>query len=285
MRGSRGTSTAPTRSATSCCERGWEVRDTPEGPVLGAGRRQLILYGRNAVLEALRGRRRGAPRLGRGRSRSPPRCASARASAGRARRRGGARGALRLAVAPGPRVRGRIRIPTPTPARCCDGDQALVVALDQVQDPQNLGAVCRSAEARGRDRGRDPRAARRGGHARRLPRLRRRGRAPARWPGCATWPTTSAQAKQRRAPGSTAPTPGRPAPTRTSTGPGAAVLVLGSEGKGLRPRVREACDDLLSVPLLGRVESLNVAATAAILLYEAVRSRAADGRRALDKST
>ena len=56
---------------------------------------------------------------------------------------------------------------------------------------------------------------------------------------------------------------------------GRAVLVLGSEGKGLRPRVRAACDDLLSVPLLGRVESLNVSATAAVLLYEAVRSRAA----------
>jgi 23S rRNA (guanosine2251-2'-O)-methyltransferase len=52
------------------------------------------------------------------------------------------------------------------------------------------------------------------------------------------------------------------------------VLVLGSEGKGLRPRVRDACDDLLAVPLLGRIDSLNVSATAAVLLYEAVRSRA-----------
>jgi 23S rRNA (guanosine2251-2'-O)-methyltransferase len=58
---------------------------------------------------------------------------------------------------------------------------------------------------------------------------------------------------------------------------GPVVLVLGSEGKGLRPRVREACDDLLRLPLLGRVESLNVAAVAAILMYEAVRSRAGTG--------
>jgi 23S rRNA (guanosine2251-2'-O)-methyltransferase len=52
------------------------------------------------------------------------------------------------------------------------------------------------------------------------------------------------------------------------------VLVLGSEGRGLRPRVREACDDLLKLPLHGRVGSLNVSAAAAVLLYEAVRSRA-----------
>jgi 23S rRNA (guanosine2251-2'-O)-methyltransferase len=56
---------------------------------------------------------------------------------------------------------------------------------------------------------------------------------------------------------------------------GKAVIVLGSEGQGLRPRVRDACDDLVRIPLHGRVESLNVAATAAILLFEAVRSRAA----------
>jgi 23S rRNA (guanosine2251-2'-O)-methyltransferase len=62
------------------------------------------------------------------------------------------------------------------------------------------------------------------------------------------------------------------------------VIVLGSEGKGLRPRVREACDDLLAVPLRGRIESLNVGAVAAILLYEAVRARAG-GNGPLDKST
>ena len=56
---------------------------------------------------------------------------------------------------------------------------------------------------------------------------------------------------------------------------GPVVLVLGAEGRGLRPRVREACDDLVKLPLHGCVESLNVAAVAAVLLYEAVRSRAA----------
>ena len=54
---------------------------------------------------------------------------------------------------------------------------------------------------------------------------------------------------------------------------GKVVLVLGAEGKGLRPRVAAACDDLVSVPLRGRIESLNVSATAAVLLYTILQSR------------
>jgi len=55
---------------------------------------------------------------------------------------------------------------------------------------------------------------------------------------------------------------------------GRVVLVLGSEGKGLRPRVRAACDALVELPLLGKIGSLNVSATAAALLYEVMRQRA-----------
>jgi 23S rRNA (guanosine2251-2'-O)-methyltransferase len=51
------------------------------------------------------------------------------------------------------------------------------------------------------------------------------------------------------------------------------VVVLGAEGKGLRPRVASMCDDLISLPLLGRIESLNVSATAAVLLYEMLQQR------------
>lgn len=54
---------------------------------------------------------------------------------------------------------------------------------------------------------------------------------------------------------------------------GPAVLVLGSEGAGLRPRVREQCDVLVSIPLQGRVSSLNVATAGAVLLYEMHRQR------------
>ncbi len=54
---------------------------------------------------------------------------------------------------------------------------------------------------------------------------------------------------------------------------GGTVLVLGAEGKGLRPLVRRTCDDEVSIPLGGQVESLNVSVAAALLLYEARRQR------------
>ncbi|HEY6397623.1 MAG TPA: RNA methyltransferase, partial [Solirubrobacteraceae bacterium] len=50
---------------------------------------------------------------------------------------------------------------------------------------------------------------------------------------------------------------------------GGAVLVLGGEGRGLRPRVAAACDALVSIPIRGRIESLSVSAAAAVLLYAA----------------
>jgi 23S rRNA (guanosine2251-2'-O)-methyltransferase len=58
---------------------------------------------------------------------------------------------------------------------------------------------------------------------------------------------------------------------------GGAALVLGAEGRGLRPLVRRACDAAVSIPLAGQVESLNVSVAAAVLLYEAARQRSRDG--------
>jgi 23S rRNA (guanosine2251-2'-O)-methyltransferase len=51
------------------------------------------------------------------------------------------------------------------------------------------------------------------------------------------------------------------------------ALVFGAEGKGIRPLVRRTCDDAVSIPLAGHVESLNVSVAAALLLYEARRQR------------
>ena len=54
---------------------------------------------------------------------------------------------------------------------------------------------------------------------------------------------------------------------------GGLALVFGAEGKGVRPLVRRACDATVSIPLSGKVESLNVSVAAALLLYEARRRR------------
>lgn len=51
------------------------------------------------------------------------------------------------------------------------------------------------------------------------------------------------------------------------------ALVFGSEGRGLRPLVRQNCDRILSIPMAGRLNSLNVAAAAAIFLFEVLRQR------------
>ena len=51
------------------------------------------------------------------------------------------------------------------------------------------------------------------------------------------------------------------------------ALVMGSEGKGLRELIRKKCDIILSLPLLGEMTSLNVAAAAAVFMYEVVRQR------------
>ena len=54
---------------------------------------------------------------------------------------------------------------------------------------------------------------------------------------------------------------------------GSAAIVIGSEGSGMTRLVSESCDFLVSIPMKGRISSLNASAAAAILLYEAVRQR------------
>src|SRR5262249_49749110 len=79
------------------------------------------------------------------------------------------------------------------------------------------------------------------------------------------------------APGTSAARPPVPYDRPDYAGAGV-VLVLGSEGSGLRPRVAGACDELIALPLRGPVGSLGVGAAAAALLYEILQSR----RNALD---
>ena len=147
----------------------------------------------------------------------------------------------------------------------------LVVALDQVQDPRNLGAVARSAEAAGaaglvvpERRAAEVTAATCKASAGAVEHLE-----IAHVRNLADW---LAQTKEAGSWiwGADAEAALRPWEVDLS---GPTVLVLGGEGKGIRPRVSAACDGLVALPLLGAVGSLNVSAAAAALLFEAVRQR------------
>src|SRR5580693_456715 len=195
----------------------------------------VILYGRNPVKEALRGRRKHAVKevwATAGVAREPwlegTRVKSA--SAEEVQQRCGSTAHQGICAEAG-------GYPYCSAAELLAGTDPLVVALDQVQDPQNLGSICRTAECAG---------------------------------------VAGVVIAERRAAEVT------PAVCKASAGAvehlhvarvrnladfrgSGVVLVLGSEGAGLRPRVAGACDELIALPLLGRIESLNVSAAAAVM--------------------
>ncbi len=147
----------------------------------------------------------------------------------------------------------------------------LIVVLDQVQDPQNLGSICRSAECAGaaavvipERRSAEVTAAvckASAGAVEHLQVARARNLADfladAKASGAWCYGADAAGAVAYDA----------------VDWQGKAVLVLGSEGRGLRPRVAAACDAIVALPIHGRIESLSVSAAAAVLLYTAARSR------------
>ena len=150
-----------------------------------------------------------------------------------------------------------------------DDPNALVVVLDEVQDPRNLGAVARVAETAGAAGLVIPerRAAQvtpvvcktSAGAVEHLPVARVRNIADY----LATARDAGAWIYGADADG---------IPYDQPDYSGKKVLVLGSEGKGLRPRVASACDELVALPIRGEVESLNVAAAAAALVYGILQS-------------
>jgi 23S rRNA (guanosine2251-2'-O)-methyltransferase len=152
-----------------------------------------------------------------------------------------------------------------------DDGMGLVVVLDQIQDPHNLGAICRAAEVAGaagvviperRAAAVTPAACKASAGA--VEHLR-----VARVRNLADW------LKEAKRAGAWIYGAAADAPKRYTEVDwvGRAVLVLGSEGKGLRTRVAASCDELVSIPMGGRIQSLNASVAAAVILFEAVRHR------------
>ncbi|MEA2211482.1 MAG: rRNA (guanosine2251-2-O)-methyltransferase [Solirubrobacteraceae bacterium] len=151
------------------------------------------------------------------------------------------------------------------------GPEPLIVALDQVQDPQNLGAVARSAECAGatglvlperRSAEVTPAVCKASaGAVEHLPVARVRNLADflAEAKRAGLWCYGADQGGQ--------------ADYLATDLSGPLVLVLGSEGRGLRPRVAGACDAIVSISLRGHIESLSVSAAAAVLIFAAAARR------------
>jgi 23S rRNA (guanosine2251-2'-O)-methyltransferase len=226
------------------------------------------IYGRNPVREALRGRRRVHRVL-----------ATERAAAGVDWLRGAP---LRLvsaaevaALAGAEDHQGFAAEVDPYPyadaAALAGGERPLLVALDEITDPHNLGAIARSALCAGanglilpRHRSASVTAAvcrASAGAVEHLP--------IAAVPNLADWLVRS------RRPGlwsyaTDADAGDRHVDADLADG---AILVIGSEGRGVRPRVRAACDAAVRIPIEGPVGSLNASVAAAVLLFEARRQR------------
>jgi 23S rRNA (guanosine2251-2'-O)-methyltransferase len=235
----------------------------------------VIVYGRNPVREALRGRRRHAVRdvwVSSGAAREPWLAGVKLRTAGahEIEARCGSDAHQGICAEAGP-------YPYAGAAELLALAEPVLVALDQVQDPQNLGSIARTAECAGASgvviperRAADVTPAvckASAGAVEHVPIARVRNLADfllaARDAGCWSYGASGEQDGRR------APVP-YDRPDYAGAG---VVLVLGSEGSGLRPRVAKACDELVALPLLGRMQSLGVSAAAAALLYEILRQR------------
>lgn len=146
-----------------------------------------------------------------------------------------------------------------------------LICLDGVQDPRNLGAVCRVAEAAGiagvvipsrGSPGVTPAVAKTSAGAVEHLAICRVDNLPRFLHDLGTRGRTSHGADAER---------GRD--YREVDWPPDAVLVMGGEGEGLRPRVRERCHELVAIPMAGRVGSLNLSVATALLAFEAIRAR------------
>ena len=154
-------------------------------------------------------------------------------------------------------------------------ERPLLVCLDQVTDPHNLGAVARSAEGAGATGVVLP------GHGsvRVTAAVCKASAGAVEHLPIAVVPNLARYLAEIKGPelwAYAADAEGEESLWEADLSGGVA-LVLGAEGRGVRPLVRRTCDASISIPLAGRVGSLNASVAAALLLYEARRQRASVG--------
>jgi 23S rRNA (guanosine2251-2'-O)-methyltransferase len=151
-------------------------------------------------------------------------------------------------------------------------DVPLLVCLDQVTDPHNLGAVARAAEGAGATGLVVPAH----GSARVTPAVCKASAGAIEHLPFAVVPNLARYLAEIKGPelwAYAADAEGEVSLWDADLSGGVA-LVLGAEGSGVRPLVRRTCDAVVAIPLTGQVASLNVSVAAAVLLYEARRQRA-----------
>ncbi|MFH0901483.1 MAG: 23S rRNA (guanosine(2251)-2'-O)-methyltransferase RlmB [Pseudomonadota bacterium] len=149
--------------------------------------------------------------------------------------------------------------------------QPLLLVLDGIQDPQNLGAIVRCADALGangvvipKDRAAQVTAA--------VVKASAGATEHVRIAQVTNLARTIDKLRERGLWAIGAVAQGGQPPTEVDL-TAAIILVLGSEGRGLRHLIQRSCDLTVQIPMVGMVSSLNVAVTAGILLYEARRQR------------
>jgi 23S rRNA (guanosine2251-2'-O)-methyltransferase len=150
-------------------------------------------------------------------------------------------------------------------------ERPLLVCLDQVTDPHNLGAVIRSAEGAGATGVVVPVH----GSARVTPAVARASAGAVEHLPVAVVPNLARFLGEIKGDDLWvwAAVGDSEMPMWSADFTGGTAFVFGAEGRGLRPLVRKSCDAAVSIPLGGRVDSLNVSVAAGILLYEARRQR------------
>lgn len=152
-------------------------------------------------------------------------------------------------------------------------ERPLIVVLDQVTDPHNLGAVCRSAEGAGATCVVIPKD----GAVHVTPAVCKTSAGAVEHIPVAIVTNVARYLEEIKGPDLwvwAADQDRGTAPWQADLAGGTA-LVLGAEGKGLRPLVRRSCDGAIAIPLAGKIDSLNVSVAAGVLLFEARRQRSA----------